>query len=369
MYLRPIALALSLTVMGCGGAANRAPIPVPVASVPVNDVSPLPTTDPNYDPGTVTEEPDYEDPLASPSPSDDPSATPSPSPSASATASPSPSPSASPSPSPSPTATPDPYGNEMTNNGPTGFSKPAGIAIRAGKLYITDYQSGIFTDDQGLVKVFGNGNQMTFKGKGGNEFPDNLSAVASLGGESVFAAASFSNYLYLYQGGSVIQFWIGTGANVSDLQIVDNFLFVADTQNQRISRFNLSGTVDTLNFLTGINVTGLATDGQNHLLVADGTNRSIRTFTTAGVEGTPKALNGINTPGDLAFDPNTDDLYVVDAGRGKIRRLMSQGGERTFGQLSDPRRMAIDDDGTLYVVEGQFGGKRIVEFTPGKYPN
>jgi sugar lactone lactonase YvrE len=119
--------------------------------------------------------------------------------------------------------------------------------------------------------------------------------------------------------------------------------FIADSYNNRIRKVTPDGTVSTL---AGTGVSG-STDGAS----------SIATF---------------NNPTDVVVDV-AGNVYVTDAGNKKIRKITSNGivstysgtgansstdGSFTSASFSEPKYMANDIDGNLYVSEPSIGRVR-----------
>jgi DNA-binding beta-propeller fold protein YncE len=113
------------------------------------------------------------------------------------------------------------------------------------------------------------------------------------------------------------------------------YLYVADTENDRILKFKLSG------------------------------GSFVRSWSRAGKNG-PK-LSG---PSGVAVDAN-GNVYVADTGNDRIRKYSPQGkhigsfgttGSGT-GELEAPKGIALDDSGNLYVAEGA-PNHRVQKFAP-----
>jgi kumamolisin len=134
---------------------------------------------------------------------------------------------------------------------------------------------------------------------------------------------------------------------------------------------NGTGTGAQFNYPTGI-----AVDSSGNLYIADLYNNVIRKVTSAGVVTTPYGnLQGTagNTDGtgndgsgnsahfyyprDIAVDIPNNLLYVSDEGSNQIRKInMSSGQVSTIGNpasspFSEPKGIAVDSSGTVYVAD------------------
>jgi sugar lactone lactonase YvrE len=181
-------------------------------------------------------------------------------------------------------------------------------------------------------------------------------------------------------------------------------VYVADSMMHTIRRISLAGDVATLAGRPGTpgdadgaagdarfnQPTGLAVDSAGVLYVADTGNNLIRRVTADGqvstvagifgVSGSRDGLGGealFNAPSGLAVD-ESGNLYVADTGNSTVRKITPQGIVSTFaglpgvsglrdGQggdawLSQPRSLAVDDSGNLYVADT--GNARIRRISP-----
>ena len=158
-------------------------------------------------------------------------------------------------------------------------------------------------------------------------------------------------------------------------------LYVADTNNHRIQKFNSSGS-----YLSQFGSMGsgngqfnrpaaLAVDSSGNLYVADGLNNRIQKFTSAGVYLTQWGGFGsgdgqLRTPLALALD-SSGNLYVADTANNRIQKFTNNGVYLTqwgstgngVGQFSGPRGVALDSSGNIYVTDT--GNHRVQVFTYG----
>jgi sugar lactone lactonase YvrE len=140
------------------------------------------------------------------------------------------------------------------------------------------------------------------------------------------------------------------------------------------------GTVDGAGSAARFNRPGgITADGNGNLFVAETPSSTIRRVTmqgvvttVAGVAGARGAADGsasvarFNLPGDLAADRN-GNLYVSDTGNQTIRKVSAAGlvttlagsvgvcgsadGSAMLAQFCDPRGIALDASGNLYVAD------------------
>jgi Leucine-rich repeat (LRR) protein/sugar lactone lactonase YvrE len=278
------------------------------------------------------------------------------------------------------------------------LNNPQGIAVdEEGNLYIAD------TNNHRIRKVDSNGIITTIAGigKGGYAGDNGLATAAKLKKPT---AIVFDNngHLYITDSGnhrirkvsgqrtrkpsanSLITTVAGdgrsgyrgdngpaTGARLNNPTglAVDNQnnLYIADTDNHRIRKVDLTGTITTVagNGIKGysgdgdpataaqINApTGLEVDSTGNLYIADRNNHRIRkvdnegiitTFTGTGKRGT--ATDGIlaevaqiNQPSDVALD-QYGNLYIADKGNDTIRKIGEKDGEADIAE-APPHQIA-----------------------------
>jgi serine/threonine-protein kinase len=132
---------------------------------------------------------------------------------------------------------------------------------------------------------------------------------------------------------------------------------------------------------------GLAVDRDGSIVVADAADHRIRRITPNGLiytiagdgvagfsgDGLPAGVSRVQTPYGIAIGPNRE-LYIADLGNGRVRvvspdgiiRTFAGGGEQlpsadpvkpTNAKLSQPRNVAVDANGTVYISD--FGANRV----------
>jgi sugar lactone lactonase YvrE len=159
-------------------------------------------------------------------------------------------------------------------------------------------------------------------------------------------------------------------------------VYVADAQNQRVRRIDAAtGVVTTV---AGNGSSGFSGDGgpataarlnypkgteigpDGNLYIADNNNDRVRRVdlptgiitTVAGTgsagfsgDGGPATSAQLNEPRNIAFDA-AGRLYIVDQDNGRIRRVDTDGLITTFASgFSMPRDVAVDSDGFVYVAD------------------
>jgi sugar lactone lactonase YvrE len=223
--------------------------------------------------------------------------------------------------------------------------------------------------------------------------------AASLGARLLFGATTFTFSTVAGSPGTVVNSADGTGA---DAQFdaprgvaVDSagVIYVADATNNTIRRVTSSGVVTTLAGTAGTHgyadgtgaaarfnePFGVAVDNAGNVYVADTSNNAIRKITPAGVVttlaggGAPGATDGTGTaarlhePRGIAID-SAGTLYVADYENEMIRKITPAGVVTTLAGKADvagdadgvgtnatfraPMGIAVDTTGVVYVADG-----------------
>ena len=160
-------------------------------------------------------------------------------------------------------------------------------------------------------------------------------------------------------------------------------VWVADTANNRVEEFDSTlqkpGTVFggtgtgpgqfQLDYGIAIGQGQIAGNPAEVIYVSDGTGR-VQKFDMIGIHiGTFTAFD-LSQPRQMAIDPATDNVFVVNAGKSMVDVFDPLGNElRTIGSpgtgpgqfLNEPRGVFVTDDGHVYVTDS--GGSRIEVFT------
>ena len=131
-------------------------------------------------------------------------------------------------------------------------------------------------------------------------------------------------------------------------------IYVADADGNRVRKINLDGSIQTV---AGTGVAGFAGDGG------------------------PSSSAMLSHPYGVAVDAQ-GNLYIADLGNGRVRKISpggaigtvagggsiapggnGDGGPAADAQLLEPRNVAVDPDGTLYISD--FGAHRVYRVTSG----
>jgi DNA-binding beta-propeller fold protein YncE len=231
---------------------------------------------------------------------------------------------------------------------------PGGVALDAsGDVYVVD------ADNHRVEKFDSSGNYLAQWGTGG-----------SGAGEFLFA-----------QGGGSF-----SGIAVDS----QSYVYVADTGNNRIQKFTSSGSFvlqwGSLGTAYGQfqSPWGIAADSSGNVYVADSGNARVQKFTSAGVYLTEWGLpggsgaeiqrnvayppGGCCSPSGIAVD-NSGDVFVINGSTFSIQKFTSSGlyqaqwGSQgtNNGQFEGPWAIAVDQSGSVYVVDAENGGFQRVE--------
>src|SRR4029453_18212633 len=212
-----------------------------------------------------------------------------------------------------------------------GLSRPRGLAIYHGDLYVATNTLDPVTGNlqSSIVKVTASGVQTLFA---------TLSTVNS-------AAEGMA---------------IDTEGNVFVVAFDQNDPALAST----IFKVTPDGAVSTFGSIPGQSL-GIAFDAAGNLFASDATNSIIFKFTPAGASSVfvgPGAFTAVQGPVGLTFD-RSGNLWVTTEGNeggrggGAILVFAPDGTERTFAtNLADPRGIAFDPSGRLFVSELKRGG-------------
>jgi sugar lactone lactonase YvrE len=179
---------------------------------------------------------------------------------------------------------------------------------------------------------------------------------------------------------------------------VDAFgnVYIADTYNQRIRKVAANGTITTVAGTNGSGYTGdggaatkatlyypygVAVDSFGNLYIADTDNSRIRKVATNGIITTVAGTNGYGYSGDGGPATNarlyypygvavdlSGNLYIADTDNSRIRKVATNGiittvagtngsgysgdgGAAINSMLNDPRGVAVDSSGNLYIAD------------------
>jgi sugar lactone lactonase YvrE len=247
----------------------------------------------------------------------------------------------------------------VAGNGTSGFSGDGGPATSAQFAY----PGGIAVDTEGNLYIADTGNSRIRKVSGGGV----ISTVAGNGAFGFSGDGGPATSAELDQPGGVAVDAMGN-------------LYIADTVNYRVRRVSVSGVISTVagNGRGGYSGDGgpansaeldkpgnVAVDATGNLYIADYNNGRIRKvnagaiISTVAGKGTAAGYSGdggpatsaqLNEPRNVAVDA-TGNLYIADTGNDRIRKVTAGGTISTVARLNFPQRIAIDAAGNLYVAD------------------
>jgi uncharacterized protein (TIGR03437 family) len=300
----------------------------------------------------------------------------------------------------------DPSGLLTRPSGNAPLGNLAGVAVDAsGNLYLVD------TTYQRLVKLSSDGTFTTLLGGGQLASPAGV-AVDPAGNVYVADAGNYRvrkvgvNGAITTVAGTGSQGYSGDGFLATSAQLsnisgvsADAFgnIYIADTGNQRIRKVASTGVITTI---AGSGTSGYSGDGgpavnaqfsspsgitsdfAGTLYIGDSNNHRVRRISTSGIitsvagsgfpgysaEGGPAATAQLNKPTGVAVDP-VGNLYLADRFNYRIRKIATtgsivtisgngyrgysiNGGSAASAQLDQPRGLALDSFGNLYVADG-----------------
>ena len=282
----------------------------------------------------------------------------------------------------------------------------------SGNLYVAD------TLNNRIRKVNSSGNISTVAG-GGTSLANGIAATTALLNFPYGVAVDGSGNLYIANtgnnrirkvdssgnistvaGGSIGDGRAAVAAQLNFPRVVEadgsGNLYIADTNNHRIRKVDSSGVITTVAGSgtagfggdSGAAVSaqlrgprGMALDGSGNLYIADMSNHRIRKVDSSGVittvagsgtagfsgDGAAAVAAQLNNPRGVALD-GSGNLYIADTSNHRIRKVDSSGdistvaGDGTLGssgdgaaavaaRLNQPRGMALDGSGNLYIAD------------------
>jgi len=140
-------------------------------------------------------------------------------------------------------------------------------------------------------------------------------------------------------------------------------VYVADFKNYRIQKFDSNGNFITKWNIYNSNQAGIAVNSFGNVYVSDIINHSIQGFDSSGNNISIWGSEGIgdgqfNTPRGIAVD-SSDNVYVADASNNRIQKFDSSGSFITKwgsygtddGQFNSPYDVAVDSSDNVYVAD------------------
>ncbi|MFB3070564.1 MAG: hypothetical protein ACE1ZK_00705, partial [Nitrospirales bacterium] len=281
------------------------------------------------------------------------------------------------------------FGEEGVDDGE--FRSPTGIAIDSeGCIYVadTDNHSIQKFDKDGVFLSRWGGDPDSEDGsfyypRGLTTTPDGYVFVADSGNNRVQKFDPDGNFMkawgkfgFAWRGAEAGKFDVPWGVTTDQ----QGHLYVSDTSNARIQKFESNGTplvkwgrdgsFDGAFFYPR----GLTVDFVGNIYIADEGNHRIQKFDPRGNflakwgrEG--NGLGQFKSPWGVACDP-LGNVYVVDSGNHRIQKFDSNGtylcswGNRglTEAQVNYPSGIAVDKEGYVFVVDS--GNHRVIKFVP-----
>ena len=239
---------------------------------------------------------------------------------------------------------------------------PAGVALDgAGNLYIADRGNGRIrkVDAAGVITTVAGNGRSNSRGDGGP------------------ATAAQLHYPFDVAVDGAGNLYIATGQRIRKVDAAGVITTVAGDGTWGFGGDGGPATGARLRILRGV-----AVDGAGNLYIADSSNNRIRKVDAAGVistvagnggegysgDGGPATAAQLNSPTGVAPD-GSGNLYIADrdnhrirkvdaagvittvAGSGRFGGFGGDGGAATAAQLDDPRGVALDGAGNLYIAD------------------
>lgn len=318
-------------------------------------------------------------------------------------------------------------GGNLFNNQPatnTILNAASGTAMdSAGNLYIADYGNHVIrkVGTNGMATIVAGTGSASFSGDGGAAtnaglfFP--IDVILDSAG-NLLIADSINNRIRKVDTNGVISTVAGNGTTpFFTTQVGDNGaatnaeintpegicldtngnLFIADTSDQRIRKVATNGIITTVagngtagytgdngsaTFTELNNPTSVTMDSSNNLYIADSANHRIRKVNnsfgtistvagtgTAGYSGDSGAGTSakINNPLGVAFDATARNMFIVDEGNYRVRKMTNNiittvagsgtngysgdGGLATNANLSFVQNVSVEKTGNLFIAD------------------
>lgn len=269
------------------------------------------------------------------------------------------------------------WGSAGAGNGQ--FNTPYGIAVdSAGNVFVADSGNASiqkFNATGTFTLRFGNGGAAANRlGTASGVALDNTNSIIYVADTSKDRIQRYSMTTGNATGASPR--WGTTGAGNGQFSgpvgvALDSSInvYVADTGNNRIQKFDSVGTYTTQWGTGGTGngqfsgPTGIAVDSANNIYVVDTGNNRVQKFTAAGVYVTQWGSSGtgngqFSSPRHIAID-SLNNVYVADRGNSRVQRFTSTGTYTTQfgvsgtgnGQFTTPQGVALSSGGIAYVAD------------------
>lgn len=228
-----------------------------------------------------------------------------------------------------------------TGAGDSNLNRPRGIAFDAqGNVYVADEgnnQIKKFTPDGIFISKIGDPTGAA--GSGPGQFNDPIDVAVDADG-NIYTVEFQNNRVQKFASdGTFITTWGSYGSGDGNLKHPygitvdpDGYVYVADSENNQIKKFTNDGTHvltigkadETWGSADGefFQPYGLEADSDGYLYVADSQNGRIQKFDTNGVFVT--SWSGLSTPFAVTVDP-VGDVLVSDSGNGRVKKFSPSG--------------------------------------------
>lgn len=281
------------------------------------------------------------------------------------------------------------WGTSGSNDGQ--FSNPTGIAVDSdGNVYVAD------TGNYRIQKFQQTGKNLTVWSTSTPALNSPL-GVAVDGSGNAYVADRYNHRIVKFDSnGTVVATWVksGGGAGTNDGEFYnphgvaispDGYIYVADTSNHRIQKFNSSGTFLGKWGRSGggagsgdgefSNPWALTFDDTGNCYVADSSNQRIQKFDPYMAFQRKWGSGGggdgqFSNPSGVAIDA-VGYVYVLDRDNNRVQKFDANGGflskwgtgGSSTGQFNQPYGISIDPQGTIYISE--YNNRRIQIFDSG----
>jgi hypothetical protein len=298
----------------------------------------------------------------------------------------------------------DALGNEpRARIGEGKLFQPRGIDVRAGKIFVVDYDNGGTTFDsnlvaEGRIQIFDTSGNFVKEIMGAtfDSLPIDLTGIASDGSRIwvtnriPYSQQNYSIYSFDMEGTGRLNGSLGltgaAGTNFTDITIDPSTsnLYVASLGVRSVIKapYDSNGVNKSAQelYFAGSNKStgGVTVDDNGNLLYTDAssatptirklsaTKELLLEFNSKGKNGSGPSVSAI---GDIAYDARNGGIIYVLAtvsGSNVILRYDAQGNYiRSFGSgLGDPRNIAVDSEGAIFVTD--FANNVVHQYGPGK---
>lgn len=283
-----------------------------------------------------------------------------------------------------------------------GFKLPRGLSAdrTSGQIYVVDVigAGGLITFDRAEIKKIDSDGGIvdSFGSRILNSDLSKIDIFRLLKKANGIGVDAGGNVYVADTGNSVVKKYGPTGKYLSEIKkdfknvydvavTTTGDVIVSDPGSSRVILMDSSLNVRVDNLLKDSpsdGIRGLATDNGDNIYIIDASavqGQVIKKFDKYGNRlplqfgrlGTLEA-GSFNNPTDLAVDPKSGDIYVVDSGNNRVQRFSADGNYLSeFGQFgsdngsfNNPWGIAIDASGFVYVSDSQ--NARVQKFMPGR---